>query len=716
MVGMVSGSKATQWPVPAVDLGWRNLVVSTRIACAAIAALATAYWLELPEPQWAILTVYLLTQSSAGAALAKGSFRFLGTIVAALCALGIVKLFSQDPVLLVASAMAWIFVCYYGATRVTNFASYGFMLAGYTGLLVIFEGAAAPYGAWDVAVNRATEISIGVAFASLANTLIMPVYAGTQLRKVLARAFSDLSGYAAASLRPDTQEDGFLRLRSGILASVVKFDALRSYAMFEAREMRANDAALREALRECLTVIAIARSLYLRLVDFRAASPGMAEGPLAEALAETVAALESVSRTDGSATGLAAQRGDLRRARLQLAALRRDVDAMTGAAPLALRADVSLILRRAIRMLRALSTLAMVESTAFQARGAARRHGRRIAVRPRFPTLAREREALLQGSRAALAVLVFCLFWHATEWDQGMAGLTGLALMGYQCVNSDDPGKLGWPYFRAVIAACLCAYVAMAHIYPWLEGFTMLAAFLLLVLVPLGLLIGTPRYSKSAGTFTIYFVAAAATTNVYDPNPLDFANFCFGLVFGMFVCLIVARLIPVTSQASRRAAYRRALGRLLPDAATGRAPERRLAREIVDLLAAVLPRLKLGHGRDETFLRGMLASASSALELGRLRRAATDPAMPEAGRVALEQGLRHLASVFSRLPTLEAHREAALADGRQTLDAMWSELERLAPPAGSPEDRAVIEAASSLRFLTDRFRLDQGFLQLAVAD
>mgnify|MGYP001806210399 CR=1 FL=1 len=715
-MGVAGGSKATQWPVPTVDLGWRNLVVSMRVACAAIAALATAYWLELPEPQWAILTVYLLTQSSAGAALAKGSFRFLGTIVAALCALGIVKLFSQDPILLVASAMAWIFICYYGATRVRNFASYGFMLAGYTGLLVIFEGAAAPYGAWDVAVNRATEISIGVAFASLANTLIMPIYAGAQLRGVLARAFSDLSRYAAAALRPGTPEDGFLRLRSGILANVVKFDALRSYAMFEAREMRADDAALREAVRECLTVIAMARSLYLRLADFRAANPSMAEGPLADALAETVAALEAVSRADGSPSGLPARRADISRARLRLAALRRDIDAMTGDAPLALRADVSLILRRATRMLRALSILAMVEGTAFPADVEARRQ-RRIVVRPRrLPTLAREREALLQGTRAALAVLVFCLFWHATEWDQGMAGLTGLALMGYQCVNSDDPGKLGWPYFRAVIAACLCAYVVMAHVYPWLEGFAMLAAFLLLVLVPLGLLIGTPRYSRTAGTFTIYFVAAAATTNVYDPNPLDFANFCFGLVFGMFVCLIVARLIPVTSQASRRQAYRRAIGRLLPEAAEGRTPERRSAREIVDLLAAVLPRLKLGHGRDETFLRGMLASASSALELGRLRRAATDPTMPEAGRVALEQGLRHLATMFSHLPTLGAQRETALADGRQALDAMWTELERLAPPAGSPAAHAVLDAASSLRFLADRLRLDQGFLQLAVAD
>jgi len=313
-------------------------------------------------------------------------------------------------------------------------------------------------------------------------------------------------------------------------------------------------------------------------------------------------------------------------------------------------------------------------------------------------------------------VFALCLFWYASEWDQGVAGITGLALMSYQCVKTDDPGKLGWPYFRVVVAACFCAYFTMAYIYPWLEGFVMLAAFLLVVLVPLGLLIGTPRYGSSAGTFAIYFVAAATTANVYTPDPFGFVNFCFGLVFGMFVCLMAARLIPVTSRASRRHAYRHTVGRLLPAAASGGRPERHIAREIVDLLSPLLPRLNLGFRSDEMFLRGMLASASSAHELGRLRRASADPAMPEAGQVALDQGLARLAALFARLPTLRGDRKAALGEGQAVIGEMWGALEQLTLPAGSPEARVVLEAASSLRFLADRFQLDQGFLQLTLTD
>ena len=717
MAGTTDRPAAVAWPVFPLELNWRSLAVSVRLALAAIAALAIAYWLELQEPQWAILTVYLLTQPSAGAAFAKGAFRLVGTLVAAACGLLIVKLFSQSPLLLVGAATIWISACYYGATRMTNFTAYGFMLAGYTGLLVTFEGAADPYAAWSVAVNRATEISIGIACASLANGLVMPAYAGTQLRNLLVKTFTDLAAHAAVALKAGTPVDAFMRQRGDLLAKIVKFDALRSYTVFEAREMRADADALRDALREALTTVAVARSLYVRLADFRSsdAAGEAVAAHLLPALAAAIATLEQVSRGGTTLAGISACRAELALARRRLAVIERDIAALAGAVPLGLLADVALILRRTGKLLRQLSMLAHVAGTVFDPTDA-RPRARRRGGAARGIRRANQREALLQGLRSGLALLIFCLFWYATRWDQGIAGITGLALMSYQCVNTDDPGKIGWPYFRAVIAACFCAYFVMAHVYPWLEGFTMLAVFLFAVLVPLGLLIGTPRYASSAGTFTIYFVAAAATANVYAPDPLDFANFCFGLVFGMFVCLMVARLIPVSGEASRRHAYQRAIGTLLPQAASGCRPARPVAREIIDLLAGVLPRLKLAVARDAVFLQGMLASASSARELGRLRLAMADPAMPEAARAALGQGLDRLAALFSRLPGMGRDREGPLEDGRQAINQMWAALEQLAPAAGSPAARAVLEAASSLRFLSDRFQIDHGFLQLVLTD
>lgn len=688
------------------NVSWRDVAISSRLAAAAIAALASAYWLELQEPQWAILTVYLLTQSSIGAALAKGLFRFLGTLVAAAYALTAVKLFSQDPLLLVGSAMVWVFACYYGAARASNFTAYGFMLAGFTGLLITFQGAASPSSAWLVAVDRVSEISIGIACATLAGALVLPDHAGTQLRGLMASTFRALADHCALALRATTPGQALKDERRTIVPKLLKFDALRSYTRFEVAEMQADAAAMDEVTREFLAVLAAARGLHLRLAALQEGGAALPE-PLSAALEPAIVALGRI----GAHTAL---RRDPARARADLAVLRRDLAGLArrieGRCDLSLgtRADAILMCRQTIEMLRELSLLALAEQSAFQP-GRAASAPRRGSATSSHPT------ALLQGTRAALALLVFCAFWHATQWDQGIAGITGLALMNYQCVNTDDPAKLGWPYLRAVIAACLCAYFTIAFVYPWLEGFEALALFLFLVLLPAGLLIGTPHYAKSAGTFTIFFVAAVATGNVFTPDPMAFANFCFGLVFGMFVCLMVARLVPATARAPRRRALRHTLCVLLPQAARGERPASQVTREITHLVAALLPQLSLAHPGHDRLLRGLLACASSARELGRLRQATNDPSLPEPARRAIEDGLQRLATFFAAWPS-PASGATPLDAGRDALAGMWSALEATDCPQGSRLAGLVVEAATSLRFLEDRLIRDHAFRDLASLD
>src|ERR1700761_4111436 len=144
-----------------IDVSWQNIVFSLRTAAAAILALAIAYWLELSDPQWATLTVYILAQPTVGAALAKGAWRAFGTVTGGLMGLVIVALFSQAPELLVAATVVLVGASFYAGARLRNYASYGVLLAGYTALLVAYEGSTNPLGAWSIAVDRTTEILIG---------------------------------------------------------------------------------------------------------------------------------------------------------------------------------------------------------------------------------------------------------------------------------------------------------------------------------------------------------------------------------------------------------------------------------------------------------------------------------------------------------------------------------------------------------------------------
>src|SRR5271170_4655599 len=88
-----------------IDTSWQNVIFSLRTAAAAILALALAYWLELSDPQWATLTVYLLAQPTVGGALAKGAWRAVGTVAGGLIGLVLVALFSQAAGLLVGATV-----------------------------------------------------------------------------------------------------------------------------------------------------------------------------------------------------------------------------------------------------------------------------------------------------------------------------------------------------------------------------------------------------------------------------------------------------------------------------------------------------------------------------------------------------------------------------------------------------------------------------------
>ncbi len=125
---------------PSIDVSWRNIVFSLRTAAAAIFALALAYWLELSDPQWATLTVYILAQPTVGAALSKGAWRAVGTVGGGLLGLVLVALFSQAGELLVAATVTFVGLSFYAGARLRNFMSYGILLAGYTTLLVAYEG------------------------------------------------------------------------------------------------------------------------------------------------------------------------------------------------------------------------------------------------------------------------------------------------------------------------------------------------------------------------------------------------------------------------------------------------------------------------------------------------------------------------------------------------------------------------------------------------
>jgi len=417
-----------------IDLGWHNFAFAVRTAGAAILALAIAYWLELGDPQWSTMTVYLLAQPTVGAALAKGAWRAVGTVAGGIFGLGLVGLFSQAPELLVAATVLTVGTSFYAGARLRNYSAYGALLAGYTALLVAYAGSNQPLTAWSIASDRTLEILIGIACSTAASVIAFPRYASDVLDQSLARTIGNLASYVATALRLSTPLAVFAPLRRRMVGEVVSFDALRSYTLFETPEMRVDEQRLHRTVREFLTVLSIGRGLFFRLDAFDKTGAQL----VLERLRST---LDSIAeQVDRFAADPAALR-ERRRLRRELVSartvLRRaaiDLEGMAGRVPFDPLANALLILNRVGDLLHGLAMAVTTHAASFRSEAPLGR-----ISPPESTNFRGQREALLVGVRAGLALLLLSALWMATGWNEGFTAVSGGATMLFFGVNQDNP-------------------------------------------------------------------------------------------------------------------------------------------------------------------------------------------------------------------------------------------------------------------------------------
>jgi uncharacterized membrane protein YccC len=711
LVGVRSALPDTGWSPGSVsiDVGWRNIVFSLRTAAAAILALALAYWLDLSSPQWATLTVYILAQPTVGASLAKGAWRACGTVAGGLTGLVLVALFSQAAELLVAATVLLVGLSFYAGARLRNYVSHGALLAGYTTLLVAYEGSAHPLGAWSIAVDRITEILIGIACGTLASAVILPRYAGDALRQAQANTFSGLAHYVTTALRLSSPSGVFAQLRRRMVREVVSFDALCSSALFEAPEMRVNEGLLRRTVSEFLVALSIARGLFVRLGEFdneEARAIGQRLRPTLEAIA---AQLEPGAADRTPWDDPHRLRREILAARIALRKATVEIQSMAGKAPFDPLAAALLILRRVGDLLHSLS-MVVVTGAASLGTQPGNRHtpSRRRPGRRRDPE--GQREALLGAIRAGVAVLLLSCLWIATGWNEGFTAVSGGAIMLFFGVNQDDPQAGARSYLVWSIVGILVAYAMIALVLPFLQGFGALSLVLLLVLLPAGLMAGTPSHAWAGIALGAWTVAEIGFGNVFKPDELAYVNNAAALILGMLVSLAAIVTMPVTSRARRWQSWQLAIGTILPGVARGQTVPRRGAGAIVASLAALLPRLALDRERDETFFRGTLSMASLAVELGRLRDVASVPDLPSIVADAIDRFLARFAVALEQLTDSRVDRRACLAEAEALVAGMRAELSAQSLEAGAT-GRSVLRAAASLRFVADRFEIDRGYLE-----
>ena len=150
------------------------LLYSVRSFAAAMLAYYVALAIGLERPSWAIITVYIVSQTSVGASLSRSLYRLAGTVAGAGATVLIVPTFVNMPILCSVILTGWIIFCLYLSLLERTPRAYAFVLAGYTASLIGFPAVADPGTVFNIALIRVQEIAIGIVCAALIHRYILP--------------------------------------------------------------------------------------------------------------------------------------------------------------------------------------------------------------------------------------------------------------------------------------------------------------------------------------------------------------------------------------------------------------------------------------------------------------------------------------------------------------------------------------------------------------
>lgn len=580
------------------------LLFGLRLWASVCLALYIAFWLELDSPFWAGTSAAIVCQPQLGAALRKGWFRMIGTLVGAVAIVVLTACFPQDRALFLLGLALWGAACAFVATSVRNFAGYGAALAGYTAAIVASDQLGAIGGAhgdvFMLAVTRASETCIGIVAAGI-------VLAGTDLggaRRRLATLVADLAARIAAGLTstfaatgPEPESSDTRSMRRALVQRVIALDPMIDETRGESAQIRYHSPALERAVDGLFAALAGWRTVANHLVQLPSAEAQQEAGIILQILPfELRSTNADPSRWIANPIGLG---------RLCETTVHRLIELPSRSPSLRLLADQTAEALAGIS--NAVNGLALL--VADPARPVPRRRNVvRLHVADWLP-------ALVNAARAFVTICVVALFWIVTAWPSGAVAINFAAISVILFGPRADQAHAGAMGFMvgtgiAAVGAAIIRFAVLPH----LETFAAFSLALGLWLVPAGAAAG--KWKSGALTYmAAYFVPLLAPENQMSYDTVQFYNAALAIIAGIGAVVLSFRLLPPLSPAFRT---RRLLALTLRDLrrlAMGRTPG--------DWMGHIHGRLS-AMPREATPLQRaqLLASLSVGSEIIRLRPAA----------------------------------------------------------------------------------------------
>lgn len=620
-------------------LTWREVVFSLKSFAAAMLALFIAFRLDLSEPMWSVTTVYVVSQPLAGMVLSKSIYRVIGTVIGALASLAFIALFSDSRELFCLALALWMGL----GTAITVYLrdapqAYIGMLAGYSAAIIGLAVALEPQSAFDIAVARCLEITLGIVCATLVHHLVFAQRAGDALRKALQETLPNMARWAGDALRGQQSEAQGLIDRRRILSAVVALDRLRVFAMFDTPPLKVFDPAIRQIEGKLLSLLAILMSVYDRFAALTRERPTLAAElrPLLERAAQHMAASAGANTPDDASI-----EGD------EEAVLRAEIAAHIPAVE-ALQRDRFAFLVRSI-LLRLTDVVDLWRDAVWL-----RTHissGTPLPGDPAAPAFRPYRDlsaALIDGAVTMVAVIAASAFWILSAWPSGPTAVTFTAIICAITGGRDDPGVVSINFLRMSLFGALVAAVYVFAVLPPLTGFVPLVAALAPFYLFCGLLLANPSTVQVVMPLIFTGGGLMAITNrmVYDFE--GFLNNALGYIVGIGMGVVALHLL--RPRGTRRAVKRllRGLFRDLANVCQADDLDRAgFESRMFDRINALFARLDPMVAEDRVVIQGGLAGLRIGLNAIALRTWL--PELPTAAAAPIESALATLASHFLEL-------------------------------------------------------------------
>jgi len=648
-------------------------IFAVRATAAGVAALSIAYALKLENPQWAMLTVFVVAQPVAGMVFAKGLYRLLGTLVGALGAIGIDLISNGSPPLFLVLLALWVWASSFGATMLRNPEAYGAALAGYTAVIVGLP----TFGHGDLVIEiaraRTIEIMLGIACAGIATRLILPQFARDQMTTRLKSIILDLSLYSEGAFT-GAERATLVSLSRKLIGEIEALGEMRAYVRLESPSLAAHGHSVRRTIGYLLSALSAARMLRNHRPP-----QGMPPTPARIALRGLVADLRAAGPAafDDLAPWIARCEQIAADARNAPAGLGKDnPDRIGTAARLSMAVEFAEMFAGVLRGLEAL-----------RFPGTTRRRER---AQPALLVHRDRRGAVRNGIRAAVATTLVALFWLETQWADAAGVTVMVAVVSILFASRPSPIETSFGFFKGTLLAVPFAFVTGQLLLPMLPGFFWFVLVVAPVLIVAALAMANPRWTGTATAFAVNYLVFLNPHEKMVYAPQAFLNGAISLLLGILLAMGVFALVlpsrPAEAVARLAGAIREDLVRLCVH---DRIPRRSAFESLAyDRINQLMPYNRGPGSRAEAILSGSISSVTVGLEILKIRRLIIADRVPADVKRVLGRFLKRLARVLLKpvgeqpvIDFVRATRDAAAKIGQES------------------ESGAVLDAAASLRVI-----------------